>query len=565
MPGVDPGRMARSRHDIQAILKIRARSRVRGVIGLLLLAAFLILPAQMFAQQSPIGAQTTDQVSSLAPVRLDGKTIFMVAGTVSLSADARAQMIISRIQSVAADNPEAPLVVDLQNDVFGTAIFANGIRIMSVTEVDAAAEELPLASVAELHRSQIEIAIGEYRSARTGSAYRLGAAYGIMWTILYALFLVSVWLLKNYVARRTSLKVEALASRLQSQSGQIADASSVLAVHRLISRAIVFVLLLVATVYYAGRVLDQFALTRPLALFILDVVASPISLLGQSLIDQLPNLFSLLFIFLLARFALRLGYLFFRNIEAGFLKLKNFDMRWVWPSYRLFFILLILLAGFVAFPYIPGSSTAAFQGASVLLGLMLTFGANSIASNFLSGLVVVYKHSVNEGDRIQVGDTTGIVEKMSMLDTHIRTFRNELVSVPNAKILVSDVINFSQTARTNGLMLSVNVGIGYDEDPAKVEELLLSAAAKVRGIRSVPKPFVMFPSLNSHDVTYRLCVHALIERSPDVIRPDLNRAVLFAFNKAGVRIMTPFYTADPEERKVGPPPAQRQAKIEVPG
>ena len=99
------------------------------------------------------------------------------------------------------------------------------------------------------------------------------------------------------------------------------------------------------------------------------------------------------------------------------------------------------------------------------------------------------------------------------------------------------------------------------EEPKLVEELLLAAAAQVRGLRSVPKPYVMYPSLNSHDVTYQLCVHALIGEVPDRIRSDLNRAVLQAFNKAGVQIMTPFYTVDPESKKV---PKLADEKPEVP-
>jgi small-conductance mechanosensitive channel len=147
---------------------------------------------------------------------------------------------------------------------------------------------------------------------------------------------------------------------------------------------------------------------------------------------------------------------------------------------------------------------------------------------------------------------------MSMLDTHVRTFQNELVSVPNSKILISDVINFSQTAQTNGLMIKVTVGIGYDEDPKRVEELLLSAAAKIRGLRSVPKPFVMYTSLNSHDVSYSICVYSLMGEVPNRIRSDLTRAVLLAFNRAGVQIMTPFYTSDPEDKKVPPLPDEKK-------
>lgn len=534
--------------------------RVCSLLAPILFCVLTLVGSPLAAQgASPDGDREVD-TARIAPVRLDARTIFLVAGTISFSAETRAEAIVQRIRAVAMANPDAPVVVDLRPDVFGWAVYANDERIMAVTEIDAAVEDVGLEAVAELRRSQVETAITDYRAARTSSAYRLGARLGILWTGLYVLFLLGLWLARKYIGAWVERHVQVLADRLHAQSGKVVDASSVLAVYRLIMRAVIFVLLLISTIYYAGRVLDEFAFSRPVAQFILEVVASPIRLFGKSLLDQLPNLITLLLIFLLARFLLRLIYLFFRNIEVGFVKLKNFDKRWVWPTYRLFRMLVVILAVFVAFPYIPGSQTAAFQGASILLGVMLTFGSNAISSNFLSGLVVVYKRSVNEGDRIQVGDVTGTVEKMSMLDTDIRTFRNELVSVPNSKILANDVINFTQTAQTSGLMISVKVGIGYDEDPKQVEELLLSAAEKIRGIRSVPKPYVLYPSLNSHDVTYQLCVHALVGEVPDRIRSNLNRAVLMAFNKAGVQIMTPFYTADPDDKKV-PKPAADKAEV----
>jgi small-conductance mechanosensitive channel len=181
---------------------------------------------------------------------------------------------------------------------------------------------------------------------------------------------------------------------------------------------------------------------------------------------------------------------------------------------------------------------------------MLTLGANSIASNFLSGLVVVYKRTVNVGDRINVGETIGVVESMSVLDTHLRTFENELVSIPNSVILASEVVNLTQTEGTNGLLIKVAVGIGYDENPEFVEELLLTAAGKVNHLKRTPKPFVLTSKLGNHDVTYELHAYLKSGSRRIVARSHLNRAILDAFNSVGVQIMTPFYTSDPQFAKI---------------
>ena len=524
--------------------------------GIALLCLLVVLSGGFVHAQVYETTQTTENEPSNRPpaltalVKIDGKALFEVLGTRSFPAKKRAATIENRIIGVAESDSEGGVSVTVRRESRRHSIYAGQTFIMFLTEPDAALEDIAMENFEELRRIQIQESILSYKEDRSSAAITKGFLFALLWTVIYVFFLLGLRFLRRLWSKFVRARISAWVKKLEEGSGRIIDASSALAVQKLLSRATWITVVALATFYYAGRVLNEFALTKALAGFLLGTLAVPFISFLKTGADELPNLLILGFIYLLARFSLKLTHLVFSNIEAGIIKLEGFDKRWVWPTHRIAHFAITISAIVIAFPYIPGAQTPAFQGATVLLGLMLTLGANSIASNFLSGLVVVYKRTVNVGDRIIVGETIGVVESMSVLDTHLRTFQNELVSIPNSVILASEVVNLTQTNGTNGLILKVAVGIGYDEKPEFVEELLLTAASKISHLKRTPKPFVLTSKLGNHDVTYELHAYLKSGSRRIVARSQLNRAILDAFNSVGVQIMTPFYTSDPQVAKI---------------
>jgi small-conductance mechanosensitive channel len=157
---------------------------------------------------------------------------------------------------------------------------------------------------------------------------------------------------------------------------------------------------------------------------------------------------------------------------------------------------------------------------------------------------------VSIGDRVQIGEWTGDVESVTFLETQLRSDFNELISIPNATILNSEVKNFSRTGATSGLIVCTVVGIGYDEPQEKITRLLIQAAKKTKGVKARPGPRVLRLSLNSFDISYR--VNAYVKKGQDIVRlhSDLNENVVDELHGAGVQIMTPAYIADPAEAKI---------------
>ena len=137
--------------------------------------------------------------------------------------------------------------------------------------------------------------------------------------------------------------------------------------------------------------------------------------------------------------------------------------------------------------------------------------------------------------------------------TRVRTPKNEIVIIPNSKILNTDVINYSQLAKTQGLLLHTTVSIGYDVPWRQVEAMLIEAALSTQGVNQEPPPFVLQTSLSDFAVEYQINASCSEVTNLLQIYSDLHANIQDVFNEYGVQIMSPAYVADPESAKVVPP------------
>lgn len=136
------------------------------------------------------------------------------------------------------------------------------------------------------------------------------------------------------------------------------------------------------------------------------------------------------------------------------------------------------------------------------------------------------------------------------METHLKSIKNELISIPNAQLMNSDVVNFSKNTDSSGLLLHTTVGIGYEEPPEKVEAMLIEAAHRTTGIKARPEPFVLWTALADYAINYQINGYTTRGSIIPKIRSDLHRNIVAVFNENGVQIMTPSYMADPPEPKI---------------
>jgi small-conductance mechanosensitive channel len=157
-------------------------------------------------------------------------------------------------------------------------------------------------------------------------------------------------------------------------------------------------------------------------------------------------------------------------------------------------------------------------------------------------LSITYMRAFKVGDRVRIGDTVGDVIDQTLLVTHVRTIKNEDITVPNSMVLNAHIVNYSARAKEEGLILHTAVTIGYDAPWRTVHELLIEAARKTPYILTEPKPFVLQTALNDFYVTYELNAHTDDPQQMVNTYSALHRNIQDTFNEAGVEIMSPHYT-----------------------
>ncbi len=524
----------------------------RRLILLAGLCLALVSPAAAHAGQAEATAPgpATDAEPLVAPVVVDGHNLFLVTGGVSYQPAERARQIAARIAAAAEDPAVDPRALRVEPHADYVAIFAGDQRLMVITEGDVRATGATLGLVSKLVANRIGEAIARYRADRQPAVLVRHASAMAGWAVL---LIVIIWAVRRLLARLRARIEHRFASRVEHMETRSFALVRARHLWLLLERTIrlVWVVTAAGLVFlFLQATLAGFPWTRALGVRLAAIVLDPVRTMASGLLAIVPDLVFLAVLALVTRYALRLVRAFFDGIGEGRIALNNFDADWAAPTYRLVRLVVLAMAILVAYPYIPGSDSAAFKGLSVFIGVVFSLGSSSIIGNTLAGYSMTYRRAFRVGDRIKIGDHVGTVEKIRLTVTHLRTLKNEELIVPNSMILSSEVINYSAKAKTDGLILHTTVGIGYETPWRQVEAMLLEAARRVPGFLANPAPFVMQKGLGDFAVTYEINAYCDDALAMPRLYTALHQSILDVFNEYGVQIMTPAYEGDPEQPKV---------------
>jgi hypothetical protein len=121
---------------------------------------------------------------------------------------------------------------------------------------------------------------------------------------------------------------------------------------------------------------------------------------------HLPSAFFLIFIAIVTSHVIRFAPLLRRRGRRVTLIISD----WADPTYKTVRVIIFAFALVVAFPYLPGSSSPAFTGVSVFVGVLVSLASSSSLSNIMAGLVLTYSGGFKVGDYVRIGETLGTVE-----------------------------------------------------------------------------------------------------------------------------------------------------------
>ncbi|HEY9195489.1 MAG TPA: mechanosensitive ion channel family protein, partial [Mucilaginibacter sp.] len=307
---------------------------------------------------------------------------------------------------------------------------------------------------------------------------------------------------------------------------------------------IVRLLIILLLVYLALPVLFYiFPSSQSIATQLIGFVVDPLKSILLAIVHFIPNLLTIVVIYLVTRYIVKLVKFVATEIANGAITLKGFYPEWAIPTYNIIRVLMYAFMFVVIFPYLPGSQSKVFQGVTVFIGVLFSLGSSSAISNMVSGIVLTYMRPFKIGDRIKVGEVMGDVIEKNLLVTRVRTIKNEDVTVPNASILSGATINYTSSSKTLGLILNTSVTIGYDAPWQTIHNLLISAAEATDGILAEPRPFVLQTALNDFNVSYQINAYTDKPGKMAVIYSALYQNIQDKFNEAGMEIMSPHFTA----------------------
>jgi len=523
-------------------------------------------PATTTASPSENGPQSPEE-ENVQPgqVIIEGRgPILTVYETVAgRSPEERAKGIEQRIITVAKEGGASIPVPQLRTHHGWTEILIGSQTIMAVTDGDARMAGTSRDQLAALYAENILQAIPTYRREHS---WRM-VLNGVLDTGLATLVLLSLlWLL-----RRVRLILRARIERQIHISSGIEQKS---AWHILVAYAgpislalgalVRWLLILGLIQAYLTVSMGFFSFTREISLTVTRWVFSQLALLAQAGLDYSPNLLVIAVIALSTHYVFRLLRLIFSQIEKGELKIHGFYPDWAEPTEKLVRVLVLVLALIVAFPYLPGAKSPAFQGISIFLGVLLSLGSSSAVANAIAGVILTYMRSFLVGDWVQIGDTTGKVVEKNLLVTRVLTPKAEIITIPNATVMSGAVKNYSLEAKKAGVIFHTNVTIGYDAPWRTVHQLLINAALATEHVLQHPAPFVLQNGLNDFYVSYELNAYTDTPARMLNIFSDLHQNIQDKFNEVGMEICSPHFSALRDGNVIAIPESYVQANYKAP-
>jgi small-conductance mechanosensitive channel len=148
-----------------------------------------------------------------------------------------------------------------------------------------------------------------------------------------------------------------------------------------------------------------------------------------------------------------------------------------------------------------GLKLGAILGAAGVAGIAIGFAAQTSLSNIISGLFLIGERPFEIGDVIEADGVMGTVDTIGLLSLTLRTFDNRSVRIPNEALVKNKVTNITRHPIRR---FNLEVGVAYDEDIAKVLEVLREVAAANTLCLDEPDPLVIFKGFGDSSLNFLL-------------------------------------------------------------
>ena len=226
---------------------------------------------------------------------------------------------------------------------------------------------------------------------------------------------------------------------------------------------------------------------------------------------------------------------------------KEIDVGSQYAINQLVRYIIYIIAVLAALQTLGINMTLIWGGAAALL-LGVGLGLQQTFNDFFSGVLLLLERSVEVGDVVDVGGLVGTVRQIGLRTSKIQTRDNIMVIVPNSKLVVDNVVNWSHNDKN--ARFYVAVGVAYGSDTELVRELLTKVAREHDRVHTFPAPFVRFKEFGDSSLNVEMHFWSSEHIPIEDVKSDLRFTIDQAFRENNVSIPFPqrdvWFRNDPE-------------------
>ncbi len=193
-------------------------------------------------------------------------------------------------------------------------------------------------------------------------------------------------------------------------------------------------------------------------------------------------------------------------------------------------VLLVFLLAVAA----SGVELSRFTLLTGAFGIGAGFGLQNIIGNFVAGIILLFERPVRIGDSLEVGPTSGEVERIGMRSTSIRTWEGAEVIVPNSDLISQQVVNWTLTRPRRRIELRVRVVLG--SQPADVINLLEDVARAHHDVLKDPPPNALFFEFGDGSLDFVLRAWVLQSSGHERVKSEVGVSVVARLKEKGIAV-----------------------------
>lgn len=510
-----------------------------------------IVPFSTIHAQVPNPTSTPTSTNTLAnkgaAVELGGEELFRIrAGVGAFLPEERATAVSNRILKLAEDPTIAVERITIDEQPRTTNLTVENRVLVTITDADSRAADQSRQELAKNYQQKIQKSIIQYRIERSPDYIRQGIINSAIATIILGVILTLFGWLFPWLYRKVSNLQGTGIPTIRIQNFELLAATRIYQLLISLLKLLRFFLTLGLVVIYIPLVMSFFPWTKQISLRVFRYLLETVETSWEGFLAYLPNIFALGIILFITYYLIKLMRNLFTSIGNGNITIQGFYQEWAEPTFKLSVFLIVILAAVIAFPYLPGFGSPAFQGISLFLGLLLSLGSTVVVANVVAGIILIYTRAFQIGDRIKIGDSIGDVVEKTLFVTRLRTVKNVIITLPNSSVFTSQIVNYTAAELDPDqapLILHTTVTLGYDVPWRKVYQVLIDAAKSTTHLLWDPEPFVLQTSLDDFYVSYELNAFT---HNPGImarIYSELHQNIQDKCNEAGIEILSPHYSA----------------------